>query len=32
MIADRSLRNKLALLFFAITAAAVGFIYLYVVP
>ena len=27
-----SVRNRLALLFFAITAAAVGFIYLYVVP
>jgi signal transduction histidine kinase len=27
-----SVRNKLALLFFVITAAAVGFIYLYVVP
>src|SRR5918999_148715 len=28
----RSLRNKLALLFFAITAAAFGVIYFYVVP
>jgi two-component system, OmpR family, sensor kinase len=27
-----SVRNRLALLFFAITAAAVGFIYIYVVP
>ena len=27
-----SVRNRLALLFFVITAAAVGFIYLYVVP
>lgn len=27
-----SVRNKLALVFFVITAAAVGFIYLYVVP
>src|SRR5215217_4314975 len=27
-----SVRNRLVLLFFAITAAAVGFIYLYVVP
>ena len=27
-----SVRNRLALLFFAITAAAIGFIYLYVVP
>ncbi len=27
-----SVRNRLVLLFFAITAAAVGFVYLYVVP
>ena len=27
-----TVRNRLALLFFVITAAAVGFIYLYVVP
>ena len=28
----RSVRNRLAALFFVITAAAIGFIYLYVVP
>ncbi len=27
-----SVRNRLVLLFFVITAAAIGFIYLYVVP
>ena len=27
-----SVRNRLVLLFFAITTAAVGFVYLYVVP
>ena len=27
-----TVRNKLLLLFFAITAAAIGFVYLYVVP